>query len=78
MTFVNVDDTSSLFNYKDNAWSLGGISGEFDSTHHSTSTAGAQVSFVPFTGKYTLECLYVEATVKTIFIAIIQQSQAPR
>ena len=73
MTFVNVDDTSSLFNYKDNSWSLGGISGEFDSTHHSTSTAGAQVIFGPFTGKYTLGCLYVESAVIVIFVAIIQQ-----
>lgn len=54
MAFVDVDDTNSLFNYKDNAWSAGGITGEFHSTHHSTSMAGAQVIFGPFTGKYCL------------------------
>ncbi|KAH8113968.1 hypothetical protein DFH11DRAFT_1771668 [Phellopilus nigrolimitatus] len=47
---IIVDDTDPRFNYKDNAWTAGGQSGEFDSTAHSSSVAGAQVVFGPFTG----------------------------
>ena len=52
MSFVQVDDTDPRFDYKDNVWISGGQSEEFDSTSHSSSTAGAEVTFGPFTGMF--------------------------
>ena len=52
MASEEVDDTDSLFDYKDDAWALGGQAGEFDGTSHSTSMAGAQVVFGPFSGMH--------------------------
>lgn len=56
MASEEVDDADGRFNYKDNAWAVGGQVGEFDGTSHSTSTSGAQVVFGPFFGTHDPEC----------------------
>lgn len=48
---VDIDDTDSRFDYKDESWQLGFAIVAFNSTFHTTSTAGAQVVFGPFYGE---------------------------
>lgn len=54
MSSDTVDDTDPRFDYKDDAWTAGGQTGEFGGTSHSTSTGGAMVKFGPFTGAFRL------------------------
>ena len=74
MASTEVDDTDSLFDYKDDAWTSGGQTGDLDGTSHSTDTAGAQVIFGPFTGAPMQRHMLIYAILNPLFTRFVHHS----